>query len=53
MKKFDEKLVDYLSQEEMQALIDAPDHRTVLGIRDRAMLYLAFAARACTVPAPE
>lgn len=44
MKKFDEKLVDYLTQKEMQALLDVPDPRTVLGIRDRAMLYLAFAA---------
>ncbi len=44
IKKFDEKLVAYLNQQEMQALIDAPDHRTVIGIRDRAMLYLAFAA---------
>ena len=44
MKKFDERLVDYLNQQEMQALIDAPDHKTKFGIRDRAMLYLAFAA---------
>ena len=28
----------------MQALLDAPDARTVSGIRDRAMLHLAFAA---------
>ena len=28
----------------MQALLDTPDTRTVLGIRDRAMLLLAFAA---------
>lgn len=44
MKKFDEKLVGYLNQNEMQALPDSPNPRTVLGIRDRAMLYLAFAA---------
>ena len=44
MKKVDEKLVDHLTQEEMQALIDAPDTRIVSGIRDRGMLYLAFAA---------
>jgi integrase/recombinase XerD len=43
-KKTDEKLIGYLNQKEMQALIDAPDPRTPLGIRDRAMLYLAFAA---------
>ncbi len=44
MKKTDEKLVDYLTQQEMQALLDAPDPKTISGIRDRAMLYLAFAA---------
>jgi site-specific recombinase XerD len=44
MKKIDEKLVGYLTQKEMQALINAPDPRSALGIRDRAMLYLAFAA---------
>jgi site-specific recombinase XerD len=44
MKKTDEKLIAYLTREEMQALIDTPDPRTPLGIRDRAMVYLAFAA---------
>lgn len=44
MKKTDEKLVGYLTQMEMQALIDTPDPRTSLGLRDRAMLYLAYAA---------
>ena len=44
MKKIDEKLVGYLSQEEMQALLDAPNPKSMSGIRDRAMLYLAFAA---------
>lgn len=44
MKKRDEALVDYLTREELQALLDAPDSRTPLGIRDRAMLHLAFAA---------
>ena len=44
MKKVDEKLIDYLTQQEMQALLDAPDPKTASGIRDRAMLYLAFAA---------
>lgn len=43
-KKVDEKLVGYLTQNEMQALIDAPDPRKPSGIRDRAMIYLAFAA---------
>jgi len=44
MKKTDEKLVNYLTQKEMQALIDAPNPKIISGIRDRAMLYLAFAA---------
>lgn len=43
-KKTDNKLVDYLTQKEMQALLDATDIRSPLGVRDRAMLYLAFAA---------
>jgi integrase/recombinase XerD len=44
MKKTDEALVDYLTRNELQALLDAPNARTLLGIRDRAMLHLAFAA---------
>lgn len=44
MKKTDDKLIDYLTQPEMQALLDAPDPRTLAGIRDRAMLHLCFAA---------
>lgn len=44
MKKIDEALVDYLTRDELQALLDAPDDRTLAGIRDRAMLHLAFAA---------
>lgn len=44
MKKIDEKLVDFLTQNEMQALLNAPDQKASSGIRDRAMLYLAFAA---------
>jgi site-specific recombinase XerD len=43
-KKTDEALVTHLSREEMQALLDAPDPRMKLGVRDRAMLHLAFAA---------
>lgn len=43
-KKTDNKLVDYLTHKEMQALLDAPDIRTSSGIRDRAMLHLCFAA---------
>lgn len=44
MKKTDEALVASLTRAEIQALIDAPDPRTVSGARDRAMLHLAFAA---------
>jgi integrase/recombinase XerD len=44
MKKTDEALIGYLTREEMQALINAPDPHTKFGIRDRAMLHLAFAA---------
>jgi len=43
MKKIDEALVSSLSRVEVQALLDAPDRRTRSGIRDRAMLHLAFA----------
>jgi integrase/recombinase XerD len=44
MKKTDEALVAYLTRDEMQALLDAPNPRTASGARDRAMLHLAFAA---------
>ena len=44
MKKADETLVGYLTRDELLALLDAPDARTASGIRDRAMLHLAFAA---------
>ncbi|GMU63543.1 MAG: hypothetical protein AMXMBFR34_53060 [Myxococcaceae bacterium] len=43
-KKTDEKLVGYLTRNEMQAVLDAPDPRRRDGVRDRAMLHLAFAA---------
>jgi site-specific recombinase XerD len=44
MKKTDQALVGYLARDELQALLDAPDASTVSGLRDRAMLHLAFAA---------
>jgi integrase/recombinase XerD len=44
MKRTDQALVGYLARDELQALLDAPDASTVSGIRDRAMLHLAFAA---------
>lgn len=47
MKKTDQALVGYLTRDELQALLDAPDASTVSGIRDRAMLHLAFAAGMC------
>jgi site-specific recombinase XerD len=42
-KKTDEKLVAYLTRDEMQAVLDAPDPRARDGVRDLAMLHLAFA----------
>jgi len=42
-KRCDEALVDYLTRDEVQALLDAPDPRSRMGRRDRAMLHLAFA----------
>jgi integrase/recombinase XerD len=44
MKKTDQTLVGYLTRDELQALLDVPGSSTVSGIRDRAMLHLAFAA---------
>ncbi len=43
-KKTDERLLAYLTRDEMQAVLDAPDPRARDGVRDRAMLHLAFAA---------
>ncbi|MCP4934753.1 MAG: tyrosine-type recombinase/integrase [bacterium] len=43
-KKTDQSLVHPLSMVEIQAILDAPDVRTRLGLRDRAMLHLCFAA---------
>jgi integrase/recombinase XerD len=44
IKRTDQKLVNYFTHEEMQAILDAPDLHTRSGIRDRAMIHLAFAA---------
>lgn len=44
MKKTDQALVGYLTRDELQAPLDAPDPSTVSGLRDRAILHLAFAA---------
>jgi len=43
-KKTDDRLVDYMTKAEIQALLDAPNPSALIGIRDRAMLHLAFAA---------
>ncbi|MCX4152293.1 MULTISPECIES: tyrosine-type recombinase/integrase [Paraburkholderia] len=41
-KKTDSSLVPYLVENEVRALLDAPDPTTREGIRDRAMLHLAI-----------
>ena len=43
-KKTDSRLVPYLTRDQVQALLDAPDPSTREGIRDRSMIHLAFAA---------
>lgn len=43
-KRFDKGLVQSLDMEEVQAILDAPDTRTMSGVRDRAMLLLTYAA---------
>ncbi|MCP4318979.1 MAG: tyrosine-type recombinase/integrase [Hyphomicrobiales bacterium] len=43
-KKTDSKLVPHLSREEMEAILSTPDLQARMGIRDYAMIQLAFAA---------
>ena len=43
-KRTDKRLVHWLSRDEMQAILNAPDPQRRDGIRDRAMLHLCFAA---------
>ncbi|KKK61976.1 hypothetical protein LCGC14_3008950 [marine sediment metagenome] len=43
-KKTDSRLVPYRTRDEVQSLLDAPDPKTREGLRDRAMLHVAFAA---------
>ena len=43
-KRADKPLIDWLDQSEMQSILDAPNTRTVAGLRDRAMLHLCYAA---------
>ena len=42
-KKTDQALVCHLDRDEIRVLLDAPDPRSAAGLRDRAMLHLAFA----------
>ena len=44
MKRSVQPLVGYLTRAEMQALLATPNPRTAAGLRDLAMLHLAFAA---------
>jgi integrase/recombinase XerD len=44
MKKTDQALIRHLNRDEIRALLDAPDPSSTSGLRDRAMLQLAFAA---------
>ena len=44
VKRTDTRLIDYLTRDEIQALLAAPDIHTPGGLRDRAMLHLAYAA---------
>jgi site-specific recombinase XerD len=41
-KRFDRTIVTYLTEEEIEALLDAPDQLSWTGRRDRTMLALAF-----------
>lgn len=42
IKKTESRLINYLTVEEMRAVLDAPDPNTRAGIRDRGMLCLGF-----------
>ena len=43
-KKGDQPLIDYLTRDEVQALLNAPDTTTRTGLRDQAMLCLTYNA---------
>jgi integrase/recombinase XerD len=43
-KRHDQPLLQHLVMEEIRAILEAPDLSTRLGLRDRAMLHLCFAA---------
>jgi len=42
-KRTDSKLINHLTIDEMQAILNVPDLQTPSGIRDRAMIHLCFA----------
>lgn len=44
VKRHDQKLIHHLTMEEVRAILNAPDLATRLGVRDRAMTHLCFAA---------
>ena len=44
IKRYDQKLVRYLTLDEVRAILNAPDLTTRHGVRDRAMMHLCFAA---------
>lgn len=43
-KRHDQKLIRHLTMEEIRAILNAPDLTVRSGLRDRAMMYLCFAA---------
>jgi integrase/recombinase XerD len=43
-KRHDQVLIRHLAMDEVRAILNAPDLTTRLGIRDRAMMHLCFAA---------
>lgn len=43
-KRHDQMLVRHLTRDEVRAILNVPDIKTRLGIRDRAMIHLCFAA---------
>lgn len=43
-KRHDQVLIRHLTMDEVRAILNAPDLTTRLGIRDRAMMHLCFAA---------
>ena len=44
VKRTEERLINHLTREEMNAVLDAPNPNTRTGVRDQVMLYLGFAA---------